>query len=149
MLSPSTAPRWKRQTKTGRPAWGGKGLYEVNTARARNSGSRPTLNKARPPDFTKTLLEIDTSRSSNRCPMPPLPPIAAQLLPLKLRPSKRQSDRQRARLLGITDIRQLPFDHLLRIPRHRPTQDRKSTRLNSSHPSISYAVFCLKKKKKK
>src|SRR5438876_1817835 len=27
--------------------------------------------------------------------------------------------------------------------------DRKSTRLNSSHPSISYAVFCLKKKKTK
>src|SRR5690348_17966124 len=26
------------------------------------------------------------------------------------------------------------------------TPDRKSTRLNSSHPSISYAVFCLKKK---
>src|SRR5579862_9972621 len=31
-------------------------------------------------------------------------------------------------------------------PPHRP--DRKSTRLNSSHSSISYAVFCLKKKKK-
>src|SRR5438876_3644468 len=29
-----------------------------------------------------------------------------------------------------------------------PYVDRKSTRLNSSHPSISYAVFCLKKKKK-
>src|SRR5690554_7295313 len=28
------------------------------------------------------------------------------------------------------------------------TQDRKSTRLNSSHVRISYAVFCLKKKKK-
>src|SRR5690625_6355769 len=28
------------------------------------------------------------------------------------------------------------------------TQDRKSTRLNSSHVAISYAVFCLKKKKK-
>src|SRR5699024_11891196 len=28
------------------------------------------------------------------------------------------------------------------------TEDRKSTRLNSSHVSISYAVFCLKKKKK-
>src|SRR5690348_17596370 len=27
-------------------------------------------------------------------------------------------------------------------------EDRKSTRLNSSHPSISYAVFCLKKKNK-
>src|SRR5438876_10121464 len=29
-----------------------------------------------------------------------------------------------------------------------PLLDRKSTRLNSSHPSISYAVFCLKKKNK-
>src|SRR6202040_4386101 len=29
-----------------------------------------------------------------------------------------------------------------------PRLDRKSTRLNSSHPSISYAVFCLKKKTK-
>src|SRR5438309_8245789 len=29
-----------------------------------------------------------------------------------------------------------------------PRADRKSTRLNSSHSSISYAVFCLKKKKK-
>src|SRR5438309_12119074 len=28
-----------------------------------------------------------------------------------------------------------------------PARDRKSTRLNSSHSSISYAVFCLKKKK--
>src|SRR5437879_6969302 len=32
---------------------------------------------------------------------------------------------------------------------HRARQDRKSTRLNSSHRCISYAVFCLKKKKKK
>src|SRR5712692_11694908 len=31
----------------------------------------------------------------------------------------------------------------------RSRLDRKSTRLNSSHSSISYAVFCLKKKKKK
>src|SRR2546430_11204126 len=30
----------------------------------------------------------------------------------------------------------------------RPPADRKSTRLNSSHSQISYAVFCLKKKKK-
>src|SRR5206468_11881773 len=38
-------------------------------------------------------------------------------------------------------------------PRHAPRcprePDRKSTRLNSSHDQISYAVFCLKKKKKK
>src|SRR2546430_14628948 len=32
--------------------------------------------------------------------------------------------------------------------RHRGLRDRKSTRLNSSHSQISYAVFCLKKKKK-
>src|SRR2546426_6569051 len=32
--------------------------------------------------------------------------------------------------------------------RDGPRQDRKSTRLNSSHLVISYAVFCLKKKKK-
>src|SRR2546428_4861787 len=32
--------------------------------------------------------------------------------------------------------------------RIRELQDRKSTRLNSSHDQISYAVFCLKKKKK-
>src|SRR3712207_7012344 len=30
----------------------------------------------------------------------------------------------------------------------KATSDRKSTRLNSSHANISYAVFCLKKKKK-
>src|SRR5438477_10686000 len=34
-------------------------------------------------------------------------------------------------------------------PRASENRDRKSTRLNSSHMSISYAVFCLKKKKKK
>src|SRR5204863_9273657 len=34
-------------------------------------------------------------------------------------------------------------------PPHGSLRDRKSTRLNSSHVEISYAVFCLKKKKKK
>src|SRR4051794_41291267 len=34
-----------------------------------------------------------------------------------------------------------------RLKPHLADPDRKSTRLNSSHPSISYAVFCLKKKK--
>src|SRR5690348_17895633 len=32
------------------------------------------------------------------------------------------------------------------LPSFEQDEDRKSTRLNSSHPSISYAVFCLKKK---
>src|SRR3712207_7932627 len=33
------------------------------------------------------------------------------------------------------------------VARRAPPRDRKSTRLNSSHANISYAVFCLKKKK--
>src|SRR2546429_5309332 len=36
-----------------------------------------------------------------------------------------------------------------RVPSFLPTRDRKSTRLNSSHGYISYAVFCLKKKNKR
>src|SRR5438876_8562428 len=40
-----------------------------------------------------------------------------------------------------------PYQHSLETVEF--LRDRKSTRLNSSHPSISYAVFCLKKKKKK
>src|SRR2546426_7759111 len=43
-------------------------------------------------------------------------------------------------------------DHLIEVllpeKLEAPAQDRKSTRLNSSHLVISYAVFCLKKKKK-
>src|SRR5205809_2389988 len=49
---------------------------------------------------------------------------------------------------GAADlVRQLTL--LLDQPLPEVRQDRKSTRLNSSHGYISYAVFCLKKKKKK
>src|SRR5207245_4113874 len=50
---------------------------------------------------------------------------------------------------GTADLRiQQPFDQpYLRLRVERTKADRKSTRLNSSHGSISYAVFCLKKKK--
>src|SRR3712207_7203243 len=45
--------------------------------------------------------------------------------------------------------RDRPGAHAVRgpRPRRRVREDRKSTRLNSSHANISYAVFCLKKKK--
>src|SRR2546422_8223329 len=42
-----------------------------------------------------------------------------------------------------------PLGTTVRIIVLQHTEDRKSTRLNSSHGYISYAVFCLKKKKKK
>src|SRR5436309_16109940 len=50
-----------------------------------------------------------------------------------------RGDRQRTRNQSCLQSRELL----------RATEDRKSTRLNSSHVKISYAVFCLKKKKKK
>src|SRR5207302_11255398 len=43
----------------------------------------------------------------------------------------------------------LPLDQLAQLAIQPKLIDRKSTRLNSSHVKISYAVFCLKKKKKK
>src|SRR5438270_12062867 len=42
-----------------------------------------------------------------------------------------------------------PLRGIVRAGIHAARQDRKSTRLNSSHSQISYAVFCLKKKKTK
>src|SRR5699024_12195169 len=48
-------------------------------------------------------------------------------------------------LLNITEVDPLKYNLL--FERIHFSEDRKSTRLNSSHVSISYAVFCLKKKK--
>src|SRR5437868_11209146 len=66
-------------------------------------------------------------------------------------PTRRSSDLRRtfvsgadARVLGVRE--RLAAHHVLRATALR-ARDRKSTRLNSSHVSISYSVFCLKKKK--
>src|SRR5688572_32712091 len=48
-----------------------------------------------------------------------------------------------------TGVGHEPCGSTVRNPRRGPSRDRKSTRLNSSHSQISYAVFCLKKKKNK
>src|SRR5690606_10726093 len=47
------------------------------------------------------------------------------------------------------DSAEIYFKEGLRAKINTTNKDRKSTRLNSSHVKISYAVFCLKKKKKK
>src|SRR2546430_7121398 len=51
-------------------------------------------------------------------------------------------------LVGVAVARAVPRKVLERCEHALGVQDRKSTRLNSSHSQISYAVFCLKKKKK-
>src|SRR5436190_21948013 len=68
--------------------------------------------------------------------------------------STRQSRQQPSGPWRCASVRSFPCDWRRRrrddhlIDRH-DDEDRKSTRLNSSHTVISYAVFCLKKKKKK
>src|SRR5688572_32424542 len=52
-----------------------------------------------------------------------------------------------ARACGLSEEEQAYFGDLVSFTQAKT--DRKSTRLNSSHSQISYAVFCLKKKKKK
>src|SRR3712207_7523744 len=64
----------------------------------------------------------------------------------------RSQGRGRVANLGVHYGIHSRVGHLLELGVERrmdlqPTLDRKSTRLNSSHANISYAVFCLKKKK--
>src|SRR3712207_8616783 len=63
----------------------------------------------------------------------------------ELRAAARQARRAQAELVAAD--RQLVDAPA--VADHGDKEDRKSTRLNSSHANISYAVFCLKKKKKK
>src|SRR5206468_10294711 len=94
------------------------------------------------------LPSFPTRRSSDLCHGAELPPDAV--------------DEIIDGLPGLRRIRRFQLTHVLRQSRQaletrmiveeigdRRGGDRKSTRLNSSHDQISYAVFCLKKKKKK
>src|SRR5947208_17166946 len=64
-------------------------------------------------------------------------------LPISARLHARESDSNPHLRAGRS-----PVSRMARSGYGCPHQDRKSTRLNSSHQIISYAVFCLKKKKK-
>src|SRR5258708_30332674 len=61
--------------------------------------------------------------------------------------------RHRIESQGLLEQLSIELQELARVCRASirddKTEDRKSTRLNSSHQIISYAVFCLKKKKRK
>src|SRR5436190_211285 len=125
MLSPSTAPRWKRQTRTGRSTaveGGGRGS-RPSAARAKKSGSSPMLNRAMPPDFTNTRLDIDMCPSSTVTAfLRPSPPSTALLL-LKLRSANREADCEGTRLGRIGDVRQLTSEDLLGVFGHRSTEN--------------------------
>src|SRR5690625_6107058 len=70
---------------------------------------------------------------------------------LGLKPEARSIELKQA-CYGATAAIQLAKGHIALHPESKvlvlASEDRKSTRLNSSHVAISYAVFCLKKKKK-
>src|SRR5207249_7121590 len=57
---------------------------------------------------------------------------------------RRFEQQTRLRAAGDTEAQQLDEDFIRALEYGMPRLDRKSTRLNSSHVSISYAVFCLK-----
>src|SRR5690606_40281437 len=59
----------------------------------------------------------------------------------------REVESENERLKRILGEKELEIAILRDLLKKRGSQDRKSTRLNSSHVKISYAVFCLKKKK--
>src|SRR5690606_39826875 len=94
------------------------------------------------------------------------PPATTKIYTLSLHDALPISERSSARRSVKTSHRKQPSHHTAewrglqstavaadlercRVARKGgPARDRKSTRLNSSHVKISYAVFCLKKKKK-
>src|SRR5256885_16840717 len=87
---------------------------------------------------------------------PPRSPLFPYTTPFRSRANARQARRPRSaqkaeqHRLGLIGARMTGGDAFHRFGFDRlAVKDRKSTRLNSSHLVISYAVFCLKKKKKR
>src|SRR3712207_7311846 len=71
---------------------------------------------------------------------------------VRVRAARRGDGRRRLRAQLARDVVGVAPAHARGVRARRAQRagrDRKSTRLNSSHANISYAVFCLKKKKKK
>src|SRR5688500_20068964 len=87
----------------------------------------------------QTLPSFPTRRSSD---------LGAGQPPGELRLQRDRGELEAEQVVRVAGDPEPLAEH--REPGQLPTgQDRKSTRLNSSHLVISYAVFCLKKKKRK
>src|SRR3712207_8029252 len=97
--------------------------------------------RRRPP--RSTLFPYTTLFRSNHEQRPVLVTVQSRQLFAKRwrRPEARGDELWSRAGFEVLDYRPKPSDNIDR--------DRKSTRLNSSHANISYAVFCLKQKKKR
>src|SRR5438270_7599013 len=96
---------------------------------------------ARPPRFT--LFPYTTLFRSHRVEGSPVVLRVVQIEVIRL-----VEQREKEEIRVCSSVSSLARDETLEQTRIS-SLDRKSTRLNSSHSQISYAVFCLKKKKKK
>src|SRR2546422_3878817 len=74
----------------------------------------------------------------------PTTEVATQTIAFVDRPASLEGKR-----VGLIENTKFNSDSPTRLPSSDAGRDRKSTRLNSSHGYISYAVFCLKKKNTK
>src|SRR5690242_15173298 len=125
-----TAARWRLGATHGRVAAAGQSAERSAVGRAgarAGTSSRTTASTSGPPPTGTGAVAARTGSMSRMCGRKraasvTAPPIAA----------------------APTSVARAPT-----APATGAVRDRKSTRLNSSHMSISYAVFCLKKKKKK
>src|SRR3712207_6938627 len=103
------------------------------------------------PPVNKTWMNLRTFPAPSP---PPPPPRTTAVIPYYgyAKQEKKTTGREpiSAKLVANL-IRTAGADRVLTMDLHAPAiegffEDRKSTRLNSSHANISYAVFCLKKK---
>src|SRR5699024_12669301 len=108
----------------------------------------------------RTSLHTSTTAPHRPCPRlpsapracsPPRPPLPSSLCFFSMIPRP-----PRSTLFPYTTLFRSGGDNCMYLVRYEEDNqadfrkaDRKSTRLNSSHVSISYAVFCLKKKSKR
>src|SRR5690606_41792869 len=99
------------------------------------------------PADPRVLLSFPTRRSSDLVPISSLSslPIAS---PSRGRRVETSGDRAASASSDVLFTSQAAAVEPTPVSRDGTVADRKSTRLNSSHVKISYAVFCLKKKKK-
>src|SRR5690606_40580348 len=97
----------------------------------------------------RALHSFPTRRSSDLPSIRGIPPRGSRRTPTPPPPACRHHQASRRSTSSASPSRRQELVQLIKLETkdtlHRRVADRKSTRLNSSHVKISYAVFCLKK----